>query len=201
MAHLPRPLAGVVLAAGASARMGSPKLLLPWGDDTMLGRTLANAIAGGIDPLTVVCGANAAAVAAEAKAKGLPWLHNEDYAKGQSTSLICGLKAAPPGFGILFILGDMPAVQPQSYAALADAYRESEALLVLPVNAKGQRGNPTVWAPQLFPEIARLSGDTGARELITKYREQTLLLTLDDAGIFTDIDTPDDYERSTIKCD
>jgi molybdenum cofactor cytidylyltransferase len=175
--------------------MGSLKLLLPWEGDTILGRTLFNAMTGGVGPPTVICGARAQAVVAEAEAKGLPWLFNEDYIKGQSSSIICGLQTVPLGFGVMFILGDMPAVSPQSYAALAAAYAESRALIVVPVNSEGQRGNPTVWAPQLFPEIARLSGDIGARELINKYWEQTLLVILDDPGLYTDIDTPEDYYR------
>lgn len=188
-----RPLTGVVLAAGTSRRMGCPKLLMPWEGDTVLGRTLTKAITGGISPLTVVCGAQAELVAAEAVVKGLPWLLNKDYAQGQSTSLICGLEFVLPGSGVMFILGDMPAVSPQSYKALADAYCESRALIVVPVNSEGRRGNPTVWAPELFAELKRLSGDIGAREILEKYRAQTQLLPRDDSGLYTDIDTPEDY--------
>lgn len=195
-----RPVAGLVLAAGESRRMGCPKLLLPWHGDTILGCTLANAIAGGINPLTVVCGAHAAQVAAQAKTKGLPCLFNEGYAQGQSASLICGLKAAPPGYGLMFILGDMPAVSPQSYKSLAVAYAKSDALIVAPINAEGRRGNPTVWAPQLFPEIARLFGDSGARGLLDKYREETLFLPLTEQGLYIDIDTPEDYEGKLCGC-
>jgi molybdenum cofactor cytidylyltransferase len=178
--------------------MGKPKLLLPWQGGAVLGRVLENAMAGGISPLTVVCGAAAKAVAAEAETKGLPWLLNKDYDLGQSTSLICGLKAVPPGFGVMFILGDMPAVQPQSYAALAAAYIESRALIVVPVNDAGRRGNPTVWAPELFSELKLLSGDMGARDLMAKYHKQTLLVPLDDQGLYTDIDTPADYQKLIV---
>ena len=164
----------------------------------MLGATLSNAIAAGINPLTVICGAQAEAVAAQATAKGLPWLFNEDYAKGQSASLIIGLKTAPPAHGIMFILGDMPAVQPQSYAALAAAYTESAASIVIPVNERGQRGNPTVWAPELFDELKLLSGDAGGRGLIAKYLKQTLLLPLVDQGLYQDIDNWEEYVRSLI---
>jgi molybdenum cofactor cytidylyltransferase len=175
--------------------MGSPKLLLPWQGGSMLGHTLENALAGGISPLTVVCGADAEAVSAEAASRGIPWLLNKDYAQGQSTSLLCGLTAVTPGQGVMFILGDMPQVQPQSYAALAVAYMKSRALIVVPVNGVGRRGNPTVWAPELFGELKLLSGDRGARELITKYEQQTLLLPLEEQGLYSDIDTPEDYER------
>ena len=194
--NIPRSLVGVVLAAGESRRMGKPKLLLPWDGDTMLGRTLINAIAGGISPLTVICGAQADFIAAEAEAKGIPWLLNKDYAQGQSTSLICGLNAAPTGFGVMFILGDMPAVQPQSYAALAAAYKESAAFIVAPVNARKQRGNPTVWSPELFGELKLLLGDTGGRELMANYQQQTLLLPLADEGLFLDIDDREQYTRT-----
>jgi molybdenum cofactor cytidylyltransferase len=173
--------------------MGSPKLLLPWEGDTVLGRTLANAKAGGLHPLIVICGSEPGAVAVEAKAKDVPCIINQDHSQGQSTSLKCGLKAALSGYGVMFVLGDMPAVLPQSYAALAAAYAKSRSLIVVPANMQGQHGNPTVWAPQLFPEIAQLSGDTGARGLMKKYREQMLLLPLEDQGLYMDIDTPEEY--------
>jgi molybdenum cofactor cytidylyltransferase len=175
--------------------MGKQKLLLPWKGDTILGHTLANARASGINPLTVICGAEADVVTAEVEAKGLPWLINKDFAEGQSTSLICGLKTAPHGFGVMFILGDMPVVQPQSYVALAAAYTKSAALIVVPINVEGKRGNPTVWSPELFAEIKLLYGDTGGRELMTNYRGQTLLIPIDDPGLYRDIDTPEEYER------
>lgn len=196
-----RAVAGVVLAAGESRRMNCPKLLLPWNDDTVLGCTLANAMAGHVKPLTVICGAEAEAIAAQAAAKGLSWLLNENYALGQSTSLICGLKAVPPGYGVMFILGDMPVVLPASYRELAAAYRESGALIVAPVNSAGQRGNPTVWSPEVFSELEGLSGDNGARELLEQYRQQTLLLPLNDPGLYTDIDTPEDYRRGGKICE
>jgi len=191
----PRRLAGVVLAAGNSRRMGCPKLLLPWGDDTVLGHTLANAMAGGITLLTVVCGAEAGAVSAQVEAKGLPWLFNASYAQGQSSSLQCGLKTVPEGCGVMFILGDMPCTSPHSYAALAAAYANSRALIVAPVNAAGQRGNPTLWAPELFAELSSLTGDMGARALLDQHRQETLLIPLEEAGLYLDIDTPEDYKR------
>lgn len=190
-----RPMAGVVLAAGESNRMGRAKLLLPLAGDSILGRTLANAIAGGISPLSVVGGAYFAQVAKVAKAKGLPCLLNQDYALGQSTSLIVGLQAAPPGYGVMYILGDAPFVAPASYAALAAAYGQSDALIVAPQGPDGRRGNPVIFAPQLFAEISLLSGDVGARGLLEKYRRETLLLPLDDAGLWLDIDTQQEYER------
>ncbi|MCL1975756.1 MAG: nucleotidyltransferase family protein [Firmicutes bacterium] len=194
-----RPLFGIVLAAGESRRMGCPKLLLPWEGDTMIGRTLIKASDGGIDPLTVICGAEAAAVSEQAAAKGVPWLINEDYKKGHSTSLICGLQAVLPGHGVIFILGDMPSVLPQSYRALAAAFQKSNALIVAPVNSKGKIGNPTVWAPELFGDIRRLTGDKGARGLMHKYKKQTLLLPLEDEGAYTDIDTPQDFDNSYLR--
>ncbi|MCL1816106.1 MAG: nucleotidyltransferase family protein [Clostridiales bacterium] len=196
---LQRELAGVVLAAGAARRMGSPKLLLPWGQDNVLGCTLANAMAGGVSPLTVICGGDADALERVAKTKGLPCLYNENYAQGQSTSLICGLNAVPQGLGAMFILGDMPSVLPQSYTDLATAYRQSTALIVVPFNSYGCSGNPTIWSPELFREIQQLSGDKGARELLKKYRKQTLFVPLDDPGLYEDIDTIEDYMRQYKK--
>lgn len=189
-----RPCAGVVLAAGESRRMGAPKLLLPLAGDTVLGRTLANSMAGGISPLTVVCGAYAAEIAAQAQAKGLPHLYNSAYASGQSSSLIAGLAAVPQGYGAMFILGDQPFVMPQSYAALAQAYAQSEALIVAPQYPGGRHGNPVIVAPQLFAKLRLLSGDTGARALLQQYQEQTLFLPLEEQGMYKDIDTREEYE-------
>lgn len=188
-----RSLAGIVLAAGESRRMGRPKLLLPLGDDTVLGHTLANALAGGVSPLIVVCGAYATEVAAQAEAKGLPCVFNAAYGAGQSSSLIAGLRAAPRDHGLMFILADQPFILPASYAALAAAYRHSQALIVAPQCPDGRRGNPVIIAPQLFAEINLLRGDTGARLVLEKYHSSILFVPLDDEGLLMDLDTEADY--------
>lgn len=193
-----RPVAVVVLAAGLSRRMGQAKLLLPCGGQTMLGRTLAQISAAAVGPVAVVVGAYAAQTAAEAQRHGLPCYLNEDYAAGQSGSLRVGLQAVPPGHGVMFALADQPFVRAESYRRLAEAYATGDAPLVAPLSPQGRRGNPVIIAPQLFAEIAALSGDAGARLLLQKHRQQLLLLPLDDAGLYLDIDTPQAYAKYCV---
>lgn len=193
--RIKRTAAGVILAAGEAKRMGCSKLTLPWQGETILGRTIENAKAGGVWPLTVVSGAYHAEVEAVAQAKGLPCLYNAAYATGQSSSLQCGLAAVGQDSGVMYILGDQPLVPPALYAALLSAYAESAAWLVAPCGRQGRRGNPVIVAPQLFDDVRRLRGDVGARVLFTRYEEMALLLPVAEAAIHIDIDTVAEYER------
>ncbi len=187
-----RPVAGVILAAGSAKRMGKQKLLMTLGEQTIIASTIDNARVH-ISPLGLVSGSCAESISEIAAAKGINTIYNPDYLQGQSSSIKKGLELVPPGYAAMFILGDQPLVAPETYLMLREAYSNSTALIVVPVDKNEKRGNPTVFSPQLFREINELSGDIGARNLIEEHLDQVLFINVDDRGIGVDIDSPEQY--------
>lgn len=195
-----RPLSVVVLAAGQSKRMGQHKLLLPFGEETILTQTLKNILQARIGTIYLVVGHHKEDIYKVLEQKGLLEevciIVNPSYETGQSSSVKSGIQALPEKNGAMFALGDQPLVTPALYQELAQAYRGGRHPLVVPVDAQGKRGNPTVFAPELFPEIAQLQGDTGPRSLLDKYQDRILHVLSQEAGIHFDIDTKEAYEKS-----
>lgn len=192
--QLARPVGGILLAAGLSLRMGQPKLLLPFGQGTILSETIRQAQAAQIQPLILVSGAYRAEVEAVGRAAGLWISHNPDFAAGQSGSLQAGLKLLPKGLAAMFLLGDQPLIRAATYRQLLAAWQQDEPWLLAPRDAAGQRGNPTICAPPLFAALNRLTGDRGARQLFRDYAEKTRYLTVADAAVTRDIDDQASYQ-------
>jgi molybdenum cofactor cytidylyltransferase len=188
-------IAALILAAGASSRMGRPKQLLDWGGRPLVRATAELALAAGLDPVLAVVGG--ARVAVEAALAELPLriVPNADYAAGQSTSLRLGIAALGPEIdAVVILLGDQPFVSAAIVERLVAEWRASRASIVAPVYA-GQRGNPVLFARDVFPELLAVQGDQGARAVLAADRSRVQLVPFDDPRPLADIDTPDDYER------
>ncbi len=185
----------VILAAGASTRMGTQKLLLPFGDNTILGTTLAKIKSCGIGDIRIVLGANAAEIKQKVDLKGLTIIYNSDYLQGQSTSVKLAVKDISGDSGVMFALGDQPLVKKETFLALLKAYRKSDALAVFPVTKDGRRGNPVIFSPQTFADISLLQGDTGPRKLLEAYGNKAISIVVEDEHIHSDIDTPEEYKK------
>ena len=118
--------------------------------------------------------------------------HNPDFAEGLSTSLRTGLAALPADVdGALICLGDMPTVAPGVLDKLIAAYNPTEGRTICVPVAHGRRGNPVLWDRRFFADMARISGDTGARHLIGENAEQVCEIQVDTDGVLDDVDTPD----------
>lgn len=185
---------GVILAAGLSSRMQRPKLLLPFdAENSIIGATIDQALAAGLDDLLLVSGAYREAVEEIARGKGVRTVYNPDYALGQSASLKRGLDALAPGMAAMFILGDQPRIPARVYRALADAYRARRPRIVAPRSAAGERGNPSLFAPEMFAELRKIEGDTGGRPLLRKYGAHILYVEVEEDAVLQDIDTEEQY--------
>ena len=183
----------IVLAAGASARFGQPKQLLPWGETTLVGQVVDRALAAeGIDDVVVVVGCEGERVAAAVRDRPVRVVVNEAWAEGQSSSVRVGLAALPAGVSaVLFLLADQPGVAPEVIEALVRRHRETLAPIVAP-SYRGQRGNPVLFDRSTFAELAGLHGDVGGRVLIERLQQQMESVHFDAPPPF-DIDTPEDY--------
>ncbi|MFV9505179.1 MAG: nucleotidyltransferase family protein [Oscillochloridaceae bacterium umkhey_bin13] len=187
---------GVLLAAGTSARMGQPKQLLDWQGQPLVRHVAATALASQLDGLVVVCGAVAPAVSAALAdlAESLHLVVCSDYAAGQAASLRCGLAALPAGTrAALIVLVDQPLITTELINHMLAHWQAEPTALALVPQYQGQRGNPVILAAALFPELAALHGDTGARAILAKHHDRVRWWVVDDPAVVTDIDTPETY--------
>ena len=187
-------IAGVVLAAGQSSRLGRPKQLLPLRGEPLLRHTLRAVLASSLDEILVVIGHEAEAVREAAADLPVRFVNNPDAALGQSTSVRAGLRAlAPDADAAIFFLGDQPGVAPDVVDALIAAWRETNAPVVAPRYVDGF-GNPVLFDKRVFPDLATLQGDTGARPIVHTYEKRGNLQSVNVDGLAPpDIDTEVDY--------
>jgi len=196
-ATAPAPVVAVVLAAGASQRMGQPKQLLPWGDDErpMLRHVVQVALAAPVDEVIVVLGYAAEHIAPTLDGLPVRTVVNSAWADGLSTSVRAGLDAVSPAIqAVLFVLADQPRLTTEVMDAFVARFRRTRASIVAPA-VGGRRGAPALFARSLFDELRAVQGDQGGRDLIARRPELVAAVELPDAALLTDIDTPDDYRR------
>ncbi|NNG17873.1 MAG: NTP transferase domain-containing protein, partial [Gemmatimonadales bacterium] len=195
----PRPRIGaVVLAAGASERMGTTnKLLANVGGSPMIARVLDALLASRARPIVVVTGHDEQQVSDALAGRLVRLVHNPDYAQGLSTSLRAGLGALEDDVeGVVIALGDMPWVSSKDIDALIDAFEPMERdTICVPVHNR-KRGNPILWSVHYFDEMQRLEGDVGARHLLAQHDEDVCEVPTENAGVLRDVDTPGQLNAS-----
>lgn len=188
--------AGVVLAAGASTRMGSPKQLLDVGGRPLLERIVSAACASRLDQVVVVLGAEAQRIRDSVDLGRARVIVNESYAYGMSTSLRAGVAALGDDVDrAVVILGDQPDVEASLIDLVLDT-QESSTLPAAALDFDGLLHPPVVLARELWPQIDELRGDVGLRGLL---RDNPGLIArvavAHPSGHPVDIDTPDDAAR------
>ncbi|KPH75499.1 NTP transferase domain-containing protein [Bosea vaviloviae] len=187
------PVAGIVLAAGRSTRMGQAnKLLQSVRGKPMLRHAVEAQLASRARPVIVVTGHQHEEVSAALTGLDVSLVHNPDFASGLASSVKAGLAALPDTApGVVVSLGDMPNVTAGVIDRLAQVFADSgEALAVVPT-LLGQRGNPVLLARALFAAVGTLDGDQGARRLLDAAGDAIVEGPLDDPAIALDVDTPE----------
>lgn len=185
-------VAAVVLAAGRSSRMAPHhKLLLPGADGTpMVARVVDHVLQSAARPVVVVTGHRADEVRAALSGRDVRFAHAADYANGLSASLRVGLAAVPPeASGALVCLGDMPLVTGAVMDRLIASFNPAEGRAVVVPTFAAKAGNPVLWGRQFFPEMARLSGDVGARKLLDQHAEFVERVEVEEDSVLRDFDT------------
>lgn len=187
-------IAGVVLAAGLSRRMGQAKLLMPVGGRAIVRYVVERVLAGGVDSVWVVTGPDVEPIEAALAGIDVQIAVNPVPEEGQAGSVRAGIAALPASVdAALIALGDQPLLAPSIIPALLAARRTSPKLIVAPRYRDGQ-GNPVLFKREIFPELLRLTGDQGARPIIQKEPARVEWVDLD-LPMPPDVDTPDDYEK------
>ncbi|MFZ5510980.1 MAG: NTP transferase domain-containing protein [Pseudomonadota bacterium] len=192
-------VAVVVLAAGRSTRMqGANKLLAEVDGVPMVARAACAALASRAAEVLVVTGHEAERVAAALTGCPVRLVHNPDYGAGLSTSLRAGLAAlAPDTDAAIVMLADMPRIGAGHLDRLMDAFDPAAPQIVVPCH-DGRRGNPILWPRGFFGEMQRVTGDQGARELLTRHAGRIKAIETDEA-VFADVDTPDALEQARAR--
>ncbi|HEY9695518.1 MAG TPA: nucleotidyltransferase family protein [Oculatellaceae cyanobacterium] len=186
----------VILAAGASTRMGTPKQLLPYRGQTLIEYIVEQAIASICDPIIVVLGANAEHIQPKLTSFNIQTIKNCSFAEGMSNSIRTGIEVltAENSYlkGVVLMVCDQPFVSTQLINQLVENYRKDNSLIVAS-EYNGVLGVPCLFERTLFSHLMALSGDAGARKLIKGFAQDTIGVPAPEVAF--DLDTPADYEQ------
>ncbi|MBR0798142.1 molybdopterin-binding/glycosyltransferase family 2 protein [Bradyrhizobium jicamae] len=193
-----RSVAGIVLAAGRSTRMGGPNKLLAELDGKKLVRIVVEqALASKVSEVIVVTGHQADLVEQALTDLKVTFVRNPDFAGGLASSVKSGISAVSDKVdGAIVCLGDMPLIDAQLIDRLIDTFAPDRGHLIAVPVSEGRRGNPVLWSRRFFKELMTLDGDIGARHLIAKHAEAVAEVPVEGDSAFLDIDTPQALEAA-----
>lgn len=188
-------LHGIVLAAGASRRMGTPKPLLSAGGQSLIERAVRALLDGGCAAVTAVVRADDAATAELAGAAGAEVVQNPEHGSEQVDSLRIALAAVPSEAAAALVLPvDHPRMSADAVRTVVDAFRARGAPIVRPTHA-GVPGHPTLFHRSIFPELSAPDLREGARTVIQRHRERVEDVAVAEPGVVQDVNTPEEYRR------
>jgi molybdenum cofactor cytidylyltransferase len=183
---------GVVLAAGASTRMGEHKLLLPLAGEPLVRRVVREVLDAGADDVLVVVGCEHEKVVAALEGLSVRHVVNTEYETGMGSSFRTAVGALIESDAAMFALADQPLVAAADYRRVIDAYR-AERPGIVTVKYGDVTAPPHLFDRRFFPELAQL--DHGARPVLQRHADESMTLRFP-PELLLDVDTPEDYERA-----
>ena len=203
MTQREKRVAGILLAAGTSTRMGKTKQLLPFGEKTLIERVLAEALNSELDKVVLVLGYQAPEikkiinpVSSQPK---LSIIENRRFKQGISSSIIAGLSEVENTHDhVMILLGDTPFIHRDLINLLLRRYLQSGRSIGA-IKGKERPVHPVMFSRELYPELLTLQGDVGARALFTKYKDKVCLIEPEEPYDDRDIDTPEDYAEFKMR--
>jgi molybdenum cofactor cytidylyltransferase len=190
-------IAAIVLAAGFARRMGRPKLLLEFRGKAIV-RWSVEGVMPDVDEVVVVTGPADAAVREALDGLAVRFAINPRPHEGQGSSIAAGVAALKPWTrALLVVLGDQPRTPAEVVPALIETWKRTGRPIVVPVY-RGTQGTPVLFGGEVFPELAKLSGDRGARSVVGARPERVERVAFD-LAMPPDVDTPEDYARLHVE--
>lgn len=191
----------VVLAAGASTRMGIPKATLTLGPsgETFVGRLIRQLALAGLPDIVVVTGASPESVRGAARRVRLPvrFEHNERWSEGQLTSLVAGMRERRGDVleAVLVTLVDIPLVSVATVTRVLNVWRSTRAPIVRPARGEAH-GHPVLFDRSVFAELQAADPAIGAKAVVRAHAESIVNIPSDDDGAFRDVDTREEYNEA-----
>ena len=187
----------LILAAGSSSRMGSPKQLLKWKNSNLLNHTICKATELNAKKIIVVLGANADMIIPEIDHKEVKTLINKDWENGLGSSISVGvnyiLQSSSGIDGLLIMLADQPLIEHDHYLKLMNAFSSGNKAIITTEYNDSKRGVPALFSKIYFKDLIDLNSDFGAKQLFKKYPES--LISVKNEKSRFDIDTPEQYQN------
>lgn len=185
-------IACLILAAGRATRMGANKLIADLGGKPIVRHVAEAARRSQCVAVLAVTGNEPDSVHSALSGLDVSLLHNPDYREGLSTSLKRGLAELPDDIdGVIVALGDMPEISAQDLNRLIAAFSPADNRSIIVPTSHGKRGNPILWGRMFFADMAKVTGDTGAKHLLGEAADQVAEVEFDTDAVLMDIDTPE----------
>lgn len=189
----------IVLAAGESRRMGTPKMLLPYNDVTIIEQVIRNLMDANVDRVVVVVGAGKEEIMKVTRRYDVFHCYNENYKSGMLSSVKCGFYSLPEGcLAALIMPGDQPMTGPGEINRVISSFLENDRGLIMAVH-NGKRGHPLIVDMKYLEEVLSLPEEAGLRALAERHPDDVLESDTDDPSVLRDIDTQEDYMNEISK--
>ena len=190
-------ISAIILAAGESRRMGQPKMLLPWGDKTVLGQVISTFQQACLQDILVVTGGGHMQVEQIVKQHGARSVFNHHFAGGEMLSSIqLGLASQlPEAQAALIALGDQPQVQTGTVIRICETFLDGEPPLIVP-SFRMRRGHPWLIKKSLWQELLEMRTPLTPRDFLNRHATGITYLNVETPTVLADLDTPEDYQES-----
>lgn len=189
-------ISAIVLAAGQSKRMGQPKMMLPWGQSTVIGTVVTTLLGTGVHDIHIVTGGSHIELEKGLKGFKINFIYNKDYSNGEMlTSIQVGLR----GMGVnakaaLIVLGDQPQIESYIVQVIVDRYISTHHEIIVPSYNK-RRGHPWLIEKSYWKEILELMPPHTLRDFLNMHNEVIDYVNVDTPSVIQDLDTQNDYSK------